>query len=203
MIARVAGTLIEKSVSHIVVDAQGIGYRIFISLSTFYELPEPGENITLHTHTNVKQDAIHLFGFYTIEEKKMFEMMIGISGIGPKLAINILSGMAATDLMEAISHGNLSKLVGIPGVGRKMAERMILELKDKLTKFAPDTAGKKMDVQTDATDFLKEDALSALVNLGYKSNHVRNVLDQVIENIEDSEFTLDVLLKKALKQLSG
>lgn len=203
MIARIAGTLIEKSVSHIVVDTRGIGYRLFVPLTTFYELPEPGENITLHTHTNVKQDAIHLFGFYTIEEKEIFEMMIAVNGIGPKLAINILSGMAAPDLMEAISHGNLRKLVSIPGVGKKMAERMILELKDKMARFVSDKTGFKIEGLSEETDLLKEDAMSALINLGYKSNNVKDALDKVIGTFQDGKLTLDVLLKKALKHLSG
>jgi Holliday junction DNA helicase RuvA len=202
MIARISGTLIEKSVSHIVIDTHGIGYRIFVPLTTFHELPEAGATVALHTYTNVKQDAIHLFGFYSVEEKDVFELMIAVTGIGPKLAINILSGIAARDLMEAISHGNIGRLVGIPGVGRKTAERMVLELKDKLVKLLNDKSGRQVGSLIKETDLLQEDAISALVNLGYKSNAVRDVLDKVIQS-SDEKLTLDVLLKKALKQLAG
>jgi Holliday junction DNA helicase RuvA len=202
MIARINGTLIEKSVSNIIIDAHGIGYRIFVPLTTFYELPEAGATIALHTYTHVREDAIHLFGFYSIEEKDVFELMIGVTGIGPKLAINILSGIAARDLMEAISHGNIGRLVGIPGVGRKTAERMVLELKDKLVKLLTDKSGRQVGSLIKETDLLQEDAMSALVNLGYKSNAVRDVLDKVIQS-SDEKLTLDVLLKKALKQLAG
>lgn len=202
MIARISGILIEKSVSHIIVDTHGIGYRIFIPLTTYYELPENGEAVTLHTYTNVREDAIHLFGFYSIEEKHVFELMIAVTGIGPKLAINILSGIAAGELIDAISRGNVSRLVGIPGVGKKTAERMVLELKDKLTKMIADKGSYPIKGFAEATELLLEDALSALTNLGYKSNAVRNVIENIIQTSEE-KLTLDVLLKKALKQLAG
>ncbi|MBN1663323.1 MAG: Holliday junction branch migration protein RuvA [Deltaproteobacteria bacterium] len=202
MIARISGTLIEKSVSHVIVDANGIGYRIFVPLTTFYELPEAGAKVALHTYTNVRQDAIHLFGFYSIEEKDIFELMIAVTGIGPKLAVNILSGIAARDLIEAISHGSVGRLVGIPGVGRKTAERMVLELKDKLAKLLTDKSGQKLGSLIKTTNLLQEDAVSALVNLGYKSNTVRDVIEKIVQASEE-KLTLDLLLKKALKQLSG
>jgi Holliday junction DNA helicase RuvA len=151
----------------------------------------------------VREDAIHLFGFNTNEEKDVFELMIGVTGIGPKLAINILSGMAARDLMEAISHGNVGRLVGIPGVGRKTAERMVLELKDKLTKLLVDKSGFEMASLVKEADLLQEDAMSALVNLGYRSSAVRDVLEKVIQSSADEKLTLDILLKRALKLLSG
>jgi Holliday junction DNA helicase RuvA len=203
MIARISGTLIEKSVAHIIIEAHGIGYRIFVPLTTFYELPELGEAVSLRIYTNVREDAIHLFGFNTNEEKDVFELMIGVTGIGPKLAINILSGMAARDLMEAISHGNVGRLVGIPGVGRKTAERMVLELKDKLTKLLVDKSGFEMASLVKEADLLQEDAMSALVNLGYRSSAVRDVLEKVIQSSADEKLTLDILLKRALKLLSG
>lgn len=203
MIARISGTLIEKSVSHVIVDTHGIGYHIFVPLTTFYELPETGETVSLHTYTHVREDAIHLFGFYSAEEKDVFELMISVTGIGPKLAINILSGIAARDLIEAIAHGNVSRLVSIPGVGRKTAERMVLELKDKLAKLLVDKTGYRITSLIREMDLLQEDAMSALINLGYKSNAVRDVLEKVIQSSVEEKLTLDILLKKALKQLSG
>ena len=134
MIALIKGKIAYKGVSQVVLDTQGVGYRIFIPLTTFYELPELGHMVTLYIHTNVKQDAIHLFGFYTLQERDLFQLMISVSGIGPKIAMNILSGISANDLLQAISSGDLGKLVSIPGVSRKMAERLILELKEKVIK---------------------------------------------------------------------
>ncbi len=134
MIALLSGKIAYKGISHIVVDTQGVGYRVFIPLTTFYELPEAGQTVTLHIHTSVKEDAIHLFGFYTLQERELFQLMISVSGIGPKVAMNILSGISSSELLEAISGGNLAKLITIPGIGRKMAERLILELKEKAIK---------------------------------------------------------------------
>jgi Holliday junction DNA helicase RuvA len=202
MIARISGTLIEKSVSHIVVDAHGIGYRVFVPLTTFYELPEAGEAVSLHTYTNVREDAIHLFGFFTTEEKDVFELMLTVTGIGPKLAVNILSGIAARDLIEAISRGNIGRLVGIPGVGKKTAERMVLELKDKLTKIFSDKSAQKVGNLIETESILQEDAISALVNLGYRNNAVREIIEKIIQSSEE-KLTLDILLKKALKQFAG
>ena len=119
MIALISGKIAYKGISHIVVDTQGVGYRIFIPLTTFYELPEEGQTVTLQVHTHVKQDAILLFGFYTIQERELFQLMLSVSGIGPKMAMNILSGISAHELLQAISSGNLGKLISIPGVGEK------------------------------------------------------------------------------------
>jgi Holliday junction DNA helicase RuvA len=139
MIARIRGILSYKSVSHLIVDVHGIGYRIFVPLTTFYELPETGQSISLNIYTHVKEDALHLFGFHTPEDQNIFQMLISVSGIGPKLALNILSGIPSREFIQAITQGNLNRLVAIPGVGKKTAERMVLELKDKLLKI--DTAG--------------------------------------------------------------
>ena len=135
MIARIQGTLVCKTASYTIIDAHGLGYRIFVPLTTFYELPEIGQTVVLNVHTHVKQDAIHLFGFYTSEERDLFQVMISVTGIGPKLAMNIMSGIAAGELVKAVSAGDLGRLVSIPGVGKKMAERLILELKDKVKKI--------------------------------------------------------------------
>jgi len=134
MIALISGKIAYKGISQVIVDVQGVGYRIFIPLTTFYALPETGQAITLHVHTIVKQDAINLFGFYSEQERDLFQLMISVNGIGPKIAMNILSGISAQELLNAISAGHVGKLVGTPGVGRKMAERLVLELKEKVTK---------------------------------------------------------------------
>lgn len=201
MIALISGKIVYKGISHVIVDVQGVGYRVFIPLTTFYELPEAGQTITLHVHTNVKQDAINLFGFYTVQERDLFQLMISVSGIGPKMSMNILSGISAQELLRAISGGNVGKLVNIPGVGKKMAERLILELKEKVIKkmMMEETPA---DDQNQISEIIMEDALSALVNLGYKSNIARDALDKVLRSSEE-ELGMDQLLKKTLKNLAG
>ena len=202
MIALISGKIVYKGISHVIVDVQGVGYRIFIPLTTFYELPEAGQIITLHVHTNVKQDAINLFGFYTVQERDLFQLMISVSGIGPKMSMNILSGISAQELLRAISSGNVGKLVNIPGVGKKMAERLILELKEKVIKKMMLEETPAADDQHKANEIIMEDALSALVNLGYKSNVARDALDKALRSSEE-ELGMDQLLKKTLKNLAG
>ena len=202
MIALISGKIVYKGISHVIVDVQGVGYRIFIPLTTFYELPETGQTITLHVHTNVKQDAINLFGFYTVQERDLFQLMISVSGIGPKMSMNILSGISAQELLRAISGGNVGKLVNIPGVGKKMAERLILELKEKVIKKMMMEDTPAADDQHKANEIIMEDALSALVNLGYKSNVAREALDKALRSSE-KELGMDQLLKKTLKILAG
>jgi Holliday junction DNA helicase RuvA len=202
MIALLSGKIAYKGISHIVVEANGVGYRVFIPLNTFYELPEAGENVTLHIHTQVRDDAINLFGFYSRQDCELFQMMISVSGIGPKVAISILSGISSPELLEAISMGNLAKLVTIPGIGKKMAERLILELREKVVKkISMDGAG-VADAKRKINDEMMEDALSALVNLGYRSNAARDALAKAATDAGD-KLVMDQLLKKALKILAG
>ena len=201
MIARISGILIQKSVTQCVVDVHGAGYRVIVPLSTFYELPEAGRPVVLLIHTHVREDAISLYGFHTREEREVFQMMISVSGIGPKLAVNILSGIAAGELVRAVTEEDLKRLTGIPGVGKKTAERMILELKDKAAKLVRDditvcTVGVKTG------DQVKEDALSALVNLGYKGSAVKDVVDGIMRKAPETP-SLDQLLKQALRTLAG
>jgi len=176
MIAMISGKIVYKGISHVVIDAQGVGYRVFIPLTTFYVLPENGHDVTLHIHTHVKQDGINLFGFYTIQERDIFELMLTVSGIGPKMSINILSGISVSELLNAISKGDLKKLISIPGLGKKTAERLILELKEKVIKrMIIEETPEGTDRQREK-DIIKEDALSALVNLGYKNNIAQDAL---------------------------
>jgi Holliday junction DNA helicase RuvA len=202
MIALISGKIAYKGISHVIVDVQGVGYRVFIPLTTFYELPEAGQIITLHIHTNVKQDAINLFGFYSIQERDLFQLMISVSGIGPKIAMNILSGISARELLSAISGGNVGKLVNVPGVGKKMAERLVLELKEKVLKKIMFEKLPEADIQNRADDIIMEDVLSALVNLGYKNNTAKDALEKVVRSSEE-ELSMDKLLKKTLKILAG
>jgi Holliday junction DNA helicase RuvA len=202
MIALISGKIVYKGISHVIVDVQGVGYRVFIPLTTFYELPETGEPITLHIHTNVKQDAINLFGFYTIRERDLFQLMISVSGIGPKMSMNILSGISAQELLGAISGGNVGKLIRIPGVGKKMAERLVLELKEKVVKKMMMEELPQAGLQNRQDDIIAEDVLSALVNLGYKNNIAKDALDKALRSSEE-KMEMDKLLKKTLKLLAG
>jgi len=201
VIARISGILIKKSITHCIVDVHGTGYRIIVPLSTFYELPEEDQPVVLHIHTHVREDAINLYGFHTWEEREVFQVMISVSGIGPKLAVNILSGISAPELIRAVTEEDLKRLTGIPGVGRKTAERMILELKDKAAKLGREAV--QMGAATvRADDRVKDDALSALVNLGYKGSAVKDVIDRIMRETSEP-LSLDTLLKRALGTLSG
>ncbi len=162
MIARLRGTLIEKHPNQAIVEAAGVGYDVTIPISTYSGLPETGSETVLRIHTHVREDALTLFGFLTADERNLFEKLIGVSGIGPGLAIKVLSGMAANDLLIAIRRNELERLVRIPGVGKKTAERMVLELRDKL----PAPVGEEPTATAPSLSQLDEDVLSALVNLG-------------------------------------
>jgi Holliday junction DNA helicase RuvA len=198
MIALVRGSLVYKSIDHIIIDVGGVGYRLFIPLSTFYSLPEKGE-ASLYTHTHVREDALLLYGFLTLEEKDFFVALIGISGIGPKLAINILSHIPVADLKSAILAGDVKRLSGLPGIGKKTSERLVLELKDKISRTEVGIAAQGTPLQTgQSSGDLINDVVSALVNLGYKENQARKVL----ENMELApDVPMEDVLKGALKVL--
>jgi Holliday junction DNA helicase RuvA len=163
MIALLRGTLIEKHPNQAIVEAGGVGYDLTIPVSTFTSLPEAGSEVRLRVHTHVREDALALFGFLSQDEKTLFEKLIGVGGIGPKLAITILSGLAAADLIAAIRNGALEQLVRIPGIGKKTAERMVLELRDKLIAVAPAAGAAAAQPPLSSTE---NDVLSALMNLG-------------------------------------
>ena len=201
MIVRINGILIYKSIDCVIIDVNGIGYRVFVPLSTFYVLPDTGQPVILNTYTYLRNDSISLFGFYTAEEKEVFQLMLFVSGIGPKLAMNILSGISAKELVEAVFTGNLNRIVSVPGVGKKMAERMILELKDKIVKLKLEEVISDVSDGKTPEELMREDALSALINLGYKRNVVSNTLDRVMDESPE-ELALEVVLKKVLKILS-
>jgi len=197
MIALLTGNIAYKSIDHLIVDVGGVGYRLMIPLSTFYALPEDGQ-VRLNVLTHVKEDAFHLYGFLTLEEKDIFALLLSVSGVGPRLALNILSNIPARELKGALWEGNVKRLSSIPGIGKKTAERLILELKEKAGKLdlstSPPSGTESPSTAAEALD----DTLSALVNLGYKENQARKVL----EAMEISNDTpLEEILKGALKVL--
>lgn len=196
VIAQITGTLAQKIPGEIIVDVNGVGYQVLIPLNVFYRLPEVGALVSLQIFTHVREDAIQLFGFQDPEEKQLFLLLLGVSGIGPRLAVNILSGIPADELARALKDGDQVRLVAIPGVGRKLAERMIVELKDKFTTLAPaGTASAKKDGSSE----LMLDAVSALVNLGYKRAEAEQRVGEVLKR---GEHSLENVLKEALRRLS-
>ncbi len=201
MIARISGILITKFPNEIIVDTQGVGYQIHIPLTTFYELPEPGQPVVLNIFTQVREDGINLFGFISAKEKDIFELLIEVNGIGPKLALNVLSGIDAAELAAAIVQGNLKRLVGIPGIGRKIAERIILEIKEKVSKLPLDIVPQTR-LPASREEEMKEDIISALINLGYKKNLAEEALNKACQDCQ-GELAIDLLLKRALKILAG
>jgi Holliday junction DNA helicase RuvA len=199
MIALIRGQLIEKQPGAVIVETQGIGYRVFVSLSTFYDLPEANQGVRLHTYTHVREDVFQLFGFSTFLEKEIFQVLIGVAGIGPKLALNILSGIAPAELIASLQAEDVARLTTIPGVGRKTAERLIFDLKEKIGKIAVREETPKEDKRK--KDRLVEDVVSALVNLGYRKNQAEAVVEQVWRL--RPEASLEEILKESLRALAA
>jgi Holliday junction DNA helicase RuvA len=193
MIAHIRGRLISKHPNQAIVEAGGVGYDVTITVPTFSELSNEGTEVELHIHTHVREDALALYGFLRAQEKQLFEKLITVSGIGPKLAITILSGMAASEMIGAIRGNDIARLTKIPGIGRKTAERMIVELRDKLEKFgAPQTVATVSPVE--------EDVLSALLNLGYQRAAAERAISVASKTRPVSTF--DILFREALAALS-
>jgi len=178
MIALLSGQLAYKSFDHVVIDVGGVGYRLLVPLSTYYALPDEG-TVRLQVHTHVREDAILLYGFLTAEEKEMFGLLISVTGIGPKLAVNILSHIPASDLRAALCGGDVKRLSALPGIGKKTAERLVLELREKIPRLLPATPQATAAGPEAPTADPLEDILSALVNLGYKENQARKVLESL------------------------
>jgi Holliday junction DNA helicase RuvA len=193
MIGRISGTLAHKAPGEITVDVGGVGYQIFIPLSVFYRLPDLGEKVSLHIHTHLREDALQLFGFLEPEEKQVFLLLNSVAGIGPKLAVTVLSGIPADDLARALKNGDHARLVSIPGVGKKLAERMIVELRDKVISLPA------KEVALGDGSQLMRDAVSALVNLGYRRPEAENSVREIAKK---EGGTLADVLKEALRRLS-
>jgi Holliday junction DNA helicase RuvA len=193
MIGRLSGILAHKAPGEITVDVGGVGYQIFIPLSVFYRLPELGEKVSLYIHTHLREDALQLFGFLEPEEKQVFLLLNSVAGIGPKLAVTILSGIPADDLARALKEGDQARLMAIPGVGKKLAERMVVELRDKAVLMPAQAVGAANGSQT------MRDAVSALVNLGYRRADAERSVREITQKQEGS---LAEVLKEALRRLS-
>ena len=200
MIGQLRGQLLIKKPSQILMEVQGVGYEVHIPLTSFYELPDAGNEVVLQVHTHVREDAITLYGFNTQREKGLFLKLISVSGIGPRLGIAILSGAKVEELARSIADADLSRLTAIPGVGRKTAERVVLELKGQIGRFlAPDEFGESRDVSE--SDGLQEDILSALVNLGYPKASAEKALGRVIQS-KECDRNFEEILKRALRSLA-
>lgn len=196
MIGQLRGALIDKRPNQVLLDVAGVGYQIHIPLSTFYDLGELHDEVTLLVYTHVREDALLLYGFLTSREKHFFELLISASGVGPSLALKILSGMSVEELVPAIRQGDLAQLVRIPGVGRKTAERIVVELRDKLAAMEAPGAPEKPVSRTGA----EADVVSALLNLGYD----RRVAEKAVEDVrrEGKAAGFEALLRATLQQLS-
>jgi holliday junction DNA helicase RuvA len=200
MIAALTGRLASKSPSQITLDVQGVGYEVFIPLSTFYSLPDIDESASLRVHTHLREDAIQLFGFLTTTEKDAFILLTGISGIGPKLALSVLSTLSVTDLSSAIQAGDMEKLATVPGIGKKSAGRIVLELKDKVERLHAMPAA-MAPVTGDHSARVHDDALSALVNLGYRAQEAKDIIKRITQS-QSSPIPLKDLIRETLKELA-
>jgi holliday junction DNA helicase RuvA len=198
VIAQLRGRILEKHPNRIVVDVGGVGYDVFVPLSTFYGLGDAGSDISLRIHTHVREDALALYGFRTILEQDLFERLIGVSGIGPKVALGVLSGIEPLELMRAIERSDVARLTAIPGVGRKTSERIVLELKDRLPRVqVEDTVAGEVET---APGGLRDDVLSALVNLGYHRPLAEKAVGAAIKVVPDGGF--EPTLKQALREMA-
>jgi len=197
MIAFLRGRVLDKQPNRIIVDVQGVGYELHVPLSTYYDIGEEGSEVSVRVYTHVREDALQLFGFLTELERQLFERLISINGIGPKLAIAVLSGLDPRELVAAVQRGDVARLVSIPGVGKKTAERIVLELRDRLQQLAvpviastPATAG---------ADRLRIDLISALQNLGYHRPQAEKAVESTLASSPDATF--EDALRQVLREL--
>lgn len=201
MIAYLSGKLLEKQANTAIVDVGGVGYEVSIPLSTFYELGDVGSDVSLRIYTHVREDAIQLFGFKTLRERELYLKLISVQGIGAKSGITMLSGMSADEIIVALRSNDLPRLTSIPGVGQKTAERLVIELRDKVGELSGD--GAPLDAATRTAlpaDAVFEDALSALINLGYQKNPAEKALNQAAG--EGTDISVQKLLRRALQVLA-
>jgi Holliday junction DNA helicase RuvA len=205
MIAHLSGTLLSKHATSVILDVGGVGYEVNIPLSTFYDLGDIGATVQLRIYTHVREDALQLFGFKTARERELFLRIISVSGIGPKLGITLMSGMSADEMIESIRTNNLARLTLIPGIGRKTAERLVIELREKMAALA--TGGVEDDTQRVQTgpaptseDGVRSDALSALVNLGYQRSSAEKAIEAVMR--ETPELSVESVLRSSLRKLA-
>jgi Holliday junction DNA helicase RuvA len=198
MIALLRGRVLDKQPNRVIVDVGGVGYDVQVPLSTFYDVGEEGADVTLRVHLHVREDALQLYGFLTELERQLFERLISISGIGPKLAVAVLSGMEPRDLIAAVQRGDVVRLTGVPGIGKKTAERIVLELRDRLGQLVAPVAGGPM-AEAPAGDRLRTDLLSALQNLGYHRPQAEKAIQAALTASPESTF--EQALRGALRDL--
>ncbi|MDQ3586586.1 MAG: Holliday junction branch migration protein RuvA [Acidobacteriota bacterium] len=206
MIAHLTGTLLAKQATSVILDVGGIGYEVTIPVSTFYDMGETGSQVSLRIYTHVREDALQLFGFRTARERELFTLLISVTGIGPKSGIAMLSGMSADEIITAIRTNNLARLTAIPGVGKKTAERLVIELRDKMAALSSPALEEQLAAQTPGAaaaateDSLREDALSALTNLGYQRAAAERSINQALQ--EGGDLSVELLLRRSLRSLS-
>jgi len=205
MIAHLSGTLLSKQATSVILDVGGVGYEVTIPISTFYELEEPGSKVQLRIYTHVREDALLLYGFKTARERELFMRLISVSGIGPKLGITLLSGMSADEMIASIRTNNLARLTLIPGVGRKTAERLVMELRDKIAALSSPELEKELGAKpsvsvTPTEDAVRADALSALVNLGYQRSAAEKAINAAIG--EGGDISVESILRRSLRRLA-
>lgn len=206
MIAHLSGTLLSKNPNSVIVDVSGVGYEVNIPVSTFYELEDAGSNVKLRIYTHVKEDALQLYGFKTARERELFINFISVSGIGPKLGIALLSGMSADELIASIKTNNLARLTLIPGVGKKTAERLIVDLREKMTalstaELAEQTGARPEAAEVTTEDSVRSQALSGLMNLGYQRSAAEKAIDSALA--EGGDISVESVLKRSLRKLGS
>ncbi len=206
MIAHLSGTLFAKQATSVILDVGGVGYEVTIPVSTFYDMGEIGSQVSLRIYTHVREDALQLFGFRTARERELFMLLISVTGIGPKSGIAMLSGMSADEIITALRTNNLARLTAIPGVGKKTAERLVIELRDKMAALSSPALEEQLTAQTPGAaaaateDSLREDVLSALTNLGYQRAAAEKAVNQAMQ--EGGDLSVELLLRRSLRSLS-
>ena len=205
MIAHLSGTLLSKQPNSVILDVGGVGYEVNIPVSTFYDLEEEGSSVKLRIYTHVREDTLQLFGFKTIRERELFLKVISVSGIGPSLGIKLLSGMSADEMIASIRTNNLAKLTLIPGIGRKTAERLVMELRDKVATLS--STGMEEELGTRETgppvsteDSMRADVLSALLNLGYQRSSAEKAVNAAVD--EGGDISVELILRRSLRKLA-
>ncbi|HLL77313.1 MAG TPA: Holliday junction branch migration protein RuvA [Pyrinomonadaceae bacterium] len=205
MIANLSGKLIDRHATSVVLDVGGVGYEVTIPVTTFYDLEETGQTVSLRIYTHVREDTLQLFGFKTLRERELFQMLISVSGVGPKSAVAMLSGMSADEIITAIRTNNLARLTSIPGVGKKTAERLVLDLRDKMAALSSPALEEQFAAASEAgavasEDSLREDALSALNNLGYQRAAAEKAITHAMQ--EGGDLSVELILRRSLRTLS-
>jgi Holliday junction DNA helicase RuvA len=205
MIAHLSGTLLSKQATSVIVDVGGVGYEVTIPLSTFYDLEDTGSSVQLRVYTHVREDTLQLYGFKTIRERELFLKIISVSGIGPKLGITLLSGMSADELIASIRTNDLARLTLIPGIGRKTAERLVIELREKVAALTSAQLEEELSAKAavggqPTTDSVRSDALSALLNLGYQRSSAEKAIDGALS--EGGDLSVESVLRRVLRKLA-